>query len=77
MDPVGRGVTIRSPARAEIVGSLLRPAALKVEWRISTRLHICRGNFRSLWMCEGPLEPVAERVLGELPYDTFLPMTPS
>ena len=35
-------------------------------------LHICRGNFRSSWMCEGSLEPVAERVFGELPYDAFL-----
>ena len=35
-------------------------------------LHICRGNFRSSWMCEGSLEPVAERVFGRLPFDTFL-----
>jgi 5-methyltetrahydropteroyltriglutamate--homocysteine methyltransferase len=35
-------------------------------------LHICRGNYRSSWMCEGSLEPVAERVFGELPYDAFL-----
>ncbi len=36
------------------------------------RLHICRGNYRSSWMCEGSLEPVAERVFGALPYDAFL-----
>ena len=35
-------------------------------------LYICRGNYRSSWMCEGTLEPVAERVFGELPYDRFL-----
>ncbi len=35
-------------------------------------LHICRGNYRSSWMCEGSLEPVAERVFGGLPYDRFL-----
>jgi 5-methyltetrahydropteroyltriglutamate--homocysteine methyltransferase len=35
-------------------------------------MHICRGNFRSSWVCEGSLEPVAERVFGELPYDAFL-----
>lgn len=29
-------------------------------------------NYRSSWMCEGSLEPVAERVFGELPYDVFL-----
>lgn len=39
---------------------------------VTTALHICRGNFRSSWMCEGSLEPVAERVFGALPYDAFL-----
>lgn len=39
---------------------------------VSTALHICRGNFRSSWMCEGSLEPVAESVFGGLPYDSFL-----
>jgi 5-methyltetrahydropteroyltriglutamate--homocysteine methyltransferase len=39
---------------------------------VTTALHICRGNFRSSWMCEGSLEPVAERVFGGLPYDAFL-----
>jgi 5-methyltetrahydropteroyltriglutamate--homocysteine methyltransferase len=39
---------------------------------VTTALHICRGNYRSSWMCEGSLEPVAERILGELPYDVFL-----
>jgi 5-methyltetrahydropteroyltriglutamate--homocysteine methyltransferase len=39
---------------------------------VTTALHICRGNYRSSWMCEGSLEPVAERVFRELPYDTFL-----
>ena len=38
---------------------------------VITALHICRGNYRSSWMCEGSLEPVAERVF-DLPYDTFL-----
>ena len=39
---------------------------------VTVALHICRGNFRSSWMCEGSLEPVAERAFGELPYDAFL-----
>ena len=39
---------------------------------VGTALHICRGNYRSSWMCEGSLEPVAERVFGTLPYDAFL-----
>ncbi len=38
---------------------------------VRTGLHICRGNYRSSWMCEGSLEPVAERVF-DLPYDSFL-----
>jgi 5-methyltetrahydropteroyltriglutamate--homocysteine methyltransferase len=39
---------------------------------VTVALHICRGNYRSSWMCEGSLEPVAERVFGQLPYDAFL-----
>jgi 5-methyltetrahydropteroyltriglutamate--homocysteine methyltransferase len=39
---------------------------------VTVALHICRGNFRSSWMCEGSLERVAERVFGGLPYDAFL-----
>jgi 5-methyltetrahydropteroyltriglutamate--homocysteine methyltransferase len=39
---------------------------------VTTALHICRGNYRSAWMCEGSLEPVAEAVFGGLPYDSFL-----
>jgi methionine synthase II (cobalamin-independent) len=39
---------------------------------VTTGLHVCRGNYRSRWLCEGSLEPVAERVFGELPYDAFL-----
>jgi 5-methyltetrahydropteroyltriglutamate--homocysteine methyltransferase len=38
---------------------------------VKTALHICRGNYRSSWMCEGSLEPVAEQVF-DLPYDVFL-----
>jgi 5-methyltetrahydropteroyltriglutamate--homocysteine methyltransferase len=39
---------------------------------VTVGLHICRGNYRSSWMCEGSLEPVAERVFAGLPYDRFL-----
>jgi 5-methyltetrahydropteroyltriglutamate--homocysteine methyltransferase len=38
---------------------------------VTTALHICRGNYQSSWLCEGSLEPVAERVF-DLPYDAFL-----
>jgi methionine synthase II (cobalamin-independent) len=39
---------------------------------VTTGLHVCRGNYRSRWICAGSLEPVAERLFGELPYDAFL-----
>lgn len=39
---------------------------------VTVGLHICRGNYRSSWMCEGSLEAVAEAVFGGLPYDAFL-----
>lgn len=39
---------------------------------VTTGLHVCRGNYRSRWLCAGTLEPVAERMFGELPYDAFL-----
>jgi methionine synthase II (cobalamin-independent) len=39
---------------------------------VTVSLHICRGNYRSSWMCEGSLDPVADRVFGDLPYDAFL-----
>ena len=34
-------------------------------------LHLCRGNFRSRWVFEGALDPVAEQLF-QLPYDVFL-----
>jgi 5-methyltetrahydropteroyltriglutamate--homocysteine methyltransferase len=54
--------------------SLAADAAVveQVPDRVTTALHICRGNFRSSWLCEGSLEPVAERVFGGLAYDAFL-----
>jgi 5-methyltetrahydropteroyltriglutamate--homocysteine methyltransferase len=39
---------------------------------VTVALHICRGNYRSSWICEGSLDHVADRVFGELPYDAFL-----
>jgi 5-methyltetrahydropteroyltriglutamate--homocysteine methyltransferase len=39
---------------------------------VTVALHVCRGNYRSAWMCEGTLEPVASRLFGELPYHAFL-----
>jgi 5-methyltetrahydropteroyltriglutamate--homocysteine methyltransferase len=33
--------------------------------------HVCRGNFRSTWIAEGGYDPVADRLLGGVPYDGF------
>lgn len=38
---------------------------------IEVALHVCRGNNRSRYLCEGPLDEVAE-ALFTLPYDRFL-----
>jgi 5-methyltetrahydropteroyltriglutamate--homocysteine methyltransferase len=39
---------------------------------VTTGLHLCRGNYRSSWLCAGSLDAVAERMFSELPYDVFL-----
>jgi 5-methyltetrahydropteroyltriglutamate--homocysteine methyltransferase len=59
----------------ELVGAAIAADTAVLEGipdEVTVALHICRGNYRSSWMCEGSLEPVAERVFGELPYDAFL-----
>ncbi|MEQ6896995.1 5-methyltetrahydropteroyltriglutamate--homocysteine S-methyltransferase [Microbacterium sp. KR10-403] len=33
--------------------------------------HVCRGNFRSTWISSGGYEPVAEQLLGAVPYDGY------
>ena len=43
-----------------------RPAGMTVA------LHMCRGNFKGMWMAEGGYEPIAERVLGGLDVDILL-----
>ncbi len=39
---------------------------------VTVAMHICRGNYRSRWLARGSLEPLAERIFAELPYDVFL-----
>ena len=39
---------------------------------VTVGMHLCRGNWKSRWLARGSLEPVAERMFTELPYDTFL-----
>jgi methionine synthase II (cobalamin-independent) len=39
---------------------------------ITRAFHLCRGNHRSHWLASGSIEPFAERLFSELPYDRFL-----
>jgi 5-methyltetrahydropteroyltriglutamate--homocysteine methyltransferase len=76
VDPawIGRFEAAGHDAGAVLEAALSADAAVLegIPADVTTALHICRGNYRSSWMCEGSLEPVAERVFGELPYDAFL-----
>ena len=36
-----------------------------------TRIHLCRGNFRSAWVAEGGYDPVAEVLLNGIQVDGF------
>jgi len=38
---------------------------------ITTGFHFCRGNFRSRWLLDGSIEPVAEAMFS-VPFDRFL-----
>lgn len=39
---------------------------------VTLGMHFCRGNYRSRYLARGSLEPLAERLFSELPYDVFL-----
>ena len=39
---------------------------------VTTALHLCRGNHKSKWIYNGPMDAYAERMFTELPYDVFL-----
>jgi len=39
---------------------------------VTLAMHVCRGNYRSLWYAEGGYEPIAEKLFGSLPVDRFL-----
>ena len=39
---------------------------------VHTALHLCRGNHKSKWIYNGPMDAYAERLFSELPYDVFL-----
>jgi 5-methyltetrahydropteroyltriglutamate--homocysteine methyltransferase len=38
---------------------------------VTTGMHLCRGNFRGMWMVDAQLDPVADQLFS-LPYDNFL-----
>src|SRR5262245_21515427 len=48
-----------------------RKIADRLPAHVTRAIHLCRGNFRSRFMVSGSLEPVAERMFNELPYDGF------
>jgi 5-methyltetrahydropteroyltriglutamate--homocysteine methyltransferase len=59
----------------EYLGRLLRvdrEVVAGLPGDVTTSVHLCRGNTSGAWMAEGSLEPVAERMFNELPYDRFL-----
>jgi 5-methyltetrahydropteroyltriglutamate--homocysteine methyltransferase len=39
---------------------------------VTLAFHLCRGNSRSRWIAEGGYDPIAEKLFGSLPVDTFL-----
>ncbi len=39
---------------------------------VTLGFHVCRGNNRSRWLNEGGYEPIADKLFGSLPVDTFL-----
>ena len=39
---------------------------------VTTAIHLCRGNQRSMWHREGTYDAIAERLFNELPHDRFL-----
>jgi len=39
---------------------------------VTTAMHVCRGNNQSRYVCEGPLDPVAETLFAGLSYDVLL-----
>lgn len=39
---------------------------------VTVAMHVCRGNNQSRYLCEGPLDPVADALFGALDYDVLL-----
>ena len=39
---------------------------------VTVGMHMCRGNNQSRYLCEGSLDPIAERLFAELDYDVLL-----
>jgi 5-methyltetrahydropteroyltriglutamate--homocysteine methyltransferase len=39
---------------------------------VTFAVHLCRGNYQSLWYAEGGYDPIAEKLFNQLNVDTFL-----
>jgi 5-methyltetrahydropteroyltriglutamate--homocysteine methyltransferase len=39
---------------------------------VTLAMHVCRGNSKSRWFTEGGYDPIAGKLFGSLPVDTFL-----
>jgi 5-methyltetrahydropteroyltriglutamate--homocysteine methyltransferase len=48
-----------------------KKVAQRLPSHVTRGIHLCRGNWKSRFMVSGSLEPVAERMFNELPYDAF------
>lgn len=40
---------------------------------MTVTMHICRGNFRSIWLSPGGYEPIAETLFANCKVDGFFP----
>jgi 5-methyltetrahydropteroyltriglutamate--homocysteine methyltransferase len=58
-------------ALPQIYADVIKAALAHKPADMTVTTHVCRGNFRSTWIAEGGYEPVAETLLGKLPYDGY------
>ena len=56
--------------RADHIGSLLRPKALREA--LTVGVHVCRGNYKGMYLSEGGYDSVAEKFFGRTNVDHFL-----
>lgn len=54
-----------------IYGKLINTAISGKSADMHISMHLCRGNFKSMWIAEGGYEPVADHIFNELNVDTY------